>query len=160
MPTKDEKQNKNCKIEKCLRPLSAKGYCKQHYNTREATTNDRKCIIEPCNNVHLAKGYCSYHYQLDKRLTIPKEERIIKICLIVNCDVKVKAKGLCSKHYIYMKRHGDPLINYHRKHRNKQKINMRNEFRYRLNCDEKSEIEVYFKESVGINECENIYSIE
>lgn len=66
---------KICKIENCVNPTCAFGFCQKHYTRwkRHGDPNiikenwhkssDKICSIPECNEKHCAKGYCYLHYR-------------------------------------------------------------------------------------------------
>ena len=67
-----------CKIEECVKPTEARGWCRMHYGRwyrwgdpqepdRRKNKPKAKCSIDGCDNDHSAKGLCKNHYEVQRR---------------------------------------------------------------------------------------------
>lgn len=130
----------------------------------------KPCNYEGCECLTHTKGYCRKHYNyvvlgVDpfkakiKRITT-RRKKLKEPCEVKGCDEFAKCKNMCVKHYQRVKRHGDPGVNYARKYQTKPLQMMRTETRYYSNMDEREVLDDMFNERIGINEGENIYSID
>ena len=110
-----------CSVDKCNKPIQARGYCNSHYaNWRRnggpepihpRVDRPKKCSVDGCDEQHSAKGYCSKHYarfatygSTDLPEPLPKFK-----CKVDGCDrTDGKAIGFCNFHY-YRHSNGIPL---------------------------------------------------
>ena len=76
---------KICKVDGCLDPVDAKGYCRHHYYSNKVYGNPLKaprrgkhpdiCTLDGCNNPYYLKGFCSLHYQKNLKHGNPLYEK-------------------------------------------------------------------------------------
>ncbi len=90
---------------KCLRPATARGLCRKHYEQfRREIGNGSYCSIcgEPVN----ARGLCLKHYKeaRERNFDIVKKEVTVYNKLCDRCDEPVYALGLCPTHYLEYKK--------------------------------------------------------
>lgn len=175
---------KICLVLDCNRNTIAKGLCKLHYQRLTRTGNvelvvrikvkkPRKpkapCKYPDCVNVNNTGGYCNRHYQIVVLGDLPKERRtkLSKApkspklpCTVNNCENLERSRGFCNKHYVRMRKHGDPLINYRRKHRKNNLIIgnvVKPETTYYTSPDEAELINELYRDNISLHEKESIY---
>lgn len=59
---------RTCTVDGCGEQISARGYCKKHYQLRRYAgafpgTQKRRCTIENCDRPHYGKGFCVMHWK-------------------------------------------------------------------------------------------------
>ena len=67
-----------CKVEKCGKPVRAKGYCDRHYDMWRTgdfgKTRYKICKVEGCRKRRYQKAYCEDHFK-SEFLKKPAEEQ-------------------------------------------------------------------------------------
>lgn len=114
----------SCKIEKCSKKATHKGFCSMHYarlvrygdpmvcpKRGENKGKGAPCRIECCDRPAVAFGICATHYSKFRKYGDPLAGRTNSggECSIDGCHNPVLGLKLCRKHYSRFKKHGDPL---------------------------------------------------
>jgi hypothetical protein len=105
-----------CAVEDCDGKVSARGWCKKHYNRwlRHGDPMGRRpkvCAVDSCDEQAKVRGWCANHYGRWVRHGDPEAGRVAsragQVCRAEGCDKPVRAREWCTAHYYRWKRHGD-----------------------------------------------------
>lgn len=115
--------DRTCSIDECERPVSARGWCRSHYQRwyqhgdplkgGPPRARPKPCAIESCQREARSRGYCSAHYDRVRRNGEPGEVAVRRRnpgaeCAVDGCSRPVDARGYCAAHYVRWKKTGDP----------------------------------------------------
>ena len=116
-----------CKVEGCVRPARARGWCGLHYKRwrkdghvgpalpkRKDSRPPAECSVEGCEKPRSARGWCQGHYVRWKATGEPGPAALKVIryngapCSVDGCEKVAVSLGWCKLHYGRAARTGDP----------------------------------------------------
>lgn len=113
-----------CSFEGCKRDVWCKELCRPHYSQWK-----REGVLRPIGGSYKNKGPC----------------------IINSCSKVSYCKEMCTKHYMRFKRHGDPLVSYTRKYKDKTLTMMSQSKCYKINSDDKFYLNTLLKGKMDEN---------